>query len=115
MYHGAHVTSNQADLEVRCPAMESQVGDSRGLLTLQASYPFAEELVQIAAGDGDEFETLEERVAIVERFVEDAPVEVEPAELPVVDGRRICQFIDGEIGKRRGQRRISRDGRHGRI
>ena len=100
--HGAHVAGDQADLMVGGPAMECQIGDTGGLLSFQASDAFAEELVQVAAGDCDELEPFQKRVAIIERFVEDAPVEVQPAELAVVDGRRIGQFIDRKVGQGRG-------------
>ena len=85
--HGAHVAGDDAHLKVGCPAVKFQIGDAGGMLSFQAPDPLAEELIQIATGDTDELEPLEERVALIERFVEDTPVEIQPAQFAVVDGR----------------------------
>jgi hypothetical protein len=42
-----------------------------------------DEFVQVRAGDGQEFQTLQQRQPLVRRFVQDALVEFEPAELAI--------------------------------
>ena len=50
-----------------------------------------EVLVQIAAEDGEELDALEQRCPRVERLVQDPPVELEPAQLPVEVQRGVPQ------------------------
>ena len=52
------------------------------------------ELVEVAAGDGEELEAFEQRVAAVARLGEDAVVEVEPAQLAVGVPLR-CVEVEG--------------------
>ena len=49
-------------------------------LLLEARDADHEELVEVGAVDRDELQPLEQRVALVERFFEDAIVELEPRE-----------------------------------
>jgi hypothetical protein len=46
-----------------------------------------EELVKIGCGDGEEFDTFQEREVLAEGFIEDALVELEPGEFAIEVGR----------------------------
>jgi hypothetical protein len=63
-------------------------------LLLQAGDADFEELVQVGAEDGKKLDPLEQRVAGVARFLEDARIELEPAQFP----------IDVELGRMPGHR-----------
>jgi hypothetical protein len=48
------------------------------------------ELVEVRAENRKEFEPLEQRVSIVERFVQNPGVELEPAQLAIDEERRVA-------------------------
>ena len=77
--------ANQVQLVFRGPSLQPQVGHSRSPLPLQATDPFADELVEVRAGDAEELEAFRQRIARILGFVQDPPVEVEPTQLAVVD------------------------------
>jgi hypothetical protein len=56
---------------------------ARAELPLEPGHADHEELVEVRAEDGEEFHPLEEGHARVLRLFEDAPVELEPGELPI--------------------------------
>jgi hypothetical protein len=56
-------------------------------LLAQPRDPDLEELVEIAREDGEESSAVEQRVALVARFVEDAGVELQPGQLAVEVGK----------------------------
>jgi hypothetical protein len=60
-----------------------------GYLAAKSRNPDHVKLVQVGVEDRQEFETLEQRVSIVERFVKDPGVELEPAQLAIDEKRRI--------------------------
>ena len=60
-------------------------------LLLDRGDPDHEELVEIGPEDRDELEPLEQRVALVERLLEDAVVELEPRQLAVDVERRVVE------------------------
>jgi hypothetical protein len=53
------------------------------------------ELVQVRAEDREELHSLEQRVTLVERLVEDPAVELQPAQLAIDEQRMICHRSDG--------------------
>ena len=71
-------------------------GHARGGLQLQAADALHEELVDVRAGDGQELDALEQRVAVVLGLGEHAAVEVEPGELAIE-----VQLGAGQVGRRR--------------
>ena len=95
---------DQRQLDVGCPAVEGQVGHSSCLLAFEPADPFAEILVEIAGSDGNEFEPLEQRGAGIDRFVQHTPVEIEPAELAVVDFVGLADRIECQRGQVEGRR-----------
>ena len=72
-------------------AVRRRLDHPLGQLALQPCDPDHEELVQVVREDREELHPLEERVRRVERLLEHAAVELDPARLPVdeqsVDGR----------------------------
>ncbi len=94
--HGPHGSGNQGELVVRRPAFDGEIGHACGLLPFQPPYALAEELIQVAGGDGQKLEPLQEWRPVIEGLIEDAPVEVEPGQLPVVDCFGSAQFIQRE-------------------
>ena len=69
----------------------------------QAGHAHFEELIQVAGRDGKKFQPLEQRVASILRFFEDAAVERQPGGFPVdVVGRIVqCKASHGSAGTRR--------------
>ena len=49
----------------------------------QRGHPNHEELVEVRGDDGEELDPLEQRVVLAHRLIEHAPIEREPAQLPV--------------------------------
>ena len=58
-------------------------GDSAGELALETGYADHEKFVEIGADDGEKFEALDERILLVLRFIENARLKGEEAELAV--------------------------------
>ena len=77
-------------------------------LPLQAGHPDLVELVEIAAEDGEELQSLEEGGSGVERLVQHPAVELQPGELAVDVERRIPQIQRG--GRLYGELEVSHDG-----
>ena len=64
-------------------AVQRRLDHALGQLALQPCDPDHEELVQVVREDREELHPLEERVRRVERLLEHAAVELDPAQLPV--------------------------------
>ena len=60
------------------------------------AYALHVELVQIGAEDGEELHALEQRRALVQRLVQDAAVELEPAQVAVDPGVLQQVFLCGQ-------------------
>jgi hypothetical protein len=79
--------------------------DARRRLLLEAGHAHLEELVEVAAEDREELESLEQGSARVERFVQHTAIELEPRELavqiqrgvPKIDRGRRCFGLE-EVG-----------------
>ena len=69
-------------------------------LPLEPGHAHLEELVEVAAVDAEELEALEQRGARVERLVQHAAVELEPAQL-AIDVQRRMPDVEVEQGRRR--------------
>src|SRR5690606_2160346 len=83
---------DQDELFIRSPTVVREPDDTRGLLPLEAANPLLIELVQIAAGDGEEPHPFEQRNSRIARLVQHAPVEVEPAKLGIEVERRMVEW-----------------------
>src|SRR4029077_11777498 len=94
-----HRRGDRPELVLRGHAVRRALHDPGRKLLLQAGDPHLEELVEIAAEDAEELEPLQQRGTLVERLVEDAAVELEPAQLAVEVERRVP-----EIDRRRRRR-----------
>ena len=90
-HHLAHGAGDGADLGLGGHAVGGPLHDAGRHLLLEPGDPHLEELVQIAAEDGEELDALEQRCPRVERLVQDPPVELEPAQLPVEVQRGVPQ------------------------
>jgi hypothetical protein len=64
-----------------------------------------DEILKVGAGDGEELRALEQRVPVVGRFVEHAPLEREKAEI------RVEQVLRRVPLRRMGRRGVAREGR----
>ena len=62
---------------------------------LEGRHADHEELVQIGRGDGQELQSLEQRIRLVSRFIEDPVVEVQPAKFTV---RIILRIFEIDLG-----------------
>jgi hypothetical protein len=49
------------------------------------------ELIQVAGGDGQKFHTLEQRIIFIAGLFEDAPVKLQPLQVPIKIVTRIFQ------------------------
>ena len=89
------------DLLLRRAAVVGQLLHPGDRLLLEAADPLHEKFVEVRRGDGQELHPLEQRIALIQRLGEDAPVEREPGELAIEK-----QFGRLEIGvdayRRRG-------------
>ena len=94
-HHLAHGARDGAELGLRGHAVGGALYDARRDLLLEARDPYLEELVQVAAEDGEELDPLEQRRPGVEGLVQDPPVELQPAELPVQVERGVPQVGGG--------------------
>ena len=77
---------DRVDLGELLRGRQAVVGDDldmRGNLAAQTRHANHEELIQIAAGDRQEAEALQQRVVFVVGFLEHPRVEVEPGDFPV--------------------------------
>ena len=81
----------------RRPAVAGALGHAGAHLLLETGDADHEELAQVGAHDAEELQTLEERVAPVARLVEDARLELEEAQLPVEEERRVAQVGAGSF------------------
>src|SRR3546814_8313309 len=72
-----------SDLLGRREAVLARRGDTGGDLTLQARHPDHVELVEVRGGDRQEPQALEQRMALVLGFFEDALVECKPRDFAV--------------------------------
>ena len=106
--HGPHGFGHQLQLGIRRPALEIEIGYPRRFLPLETAHALAKELVQIAGGDGQILEPLQQRMPPVQRLVEHPPVEVQPRQFPVVDHLRRAQFVQ----RQRGQIHVGHVGAH---
>ena len=70
-------------------------------LLLDAGDANLEKLVEVRAEDGEEFDPLDQRLRWILRFFQDAPVELEPAQLAIDE-----IFRRGETVRRRRRDRI---------
>ena len=95
-HHRLHRPRDRRQMLLRRPAVQGQVGHAGCLLPLQTAHPLAKVLVQVAGGNGNELEPFQQRRARVDSLVEHPPVEIEPAQLPVVQLVRIAQFVQRE-------------------
>ncbi|CAN5805443.1 hypothetical protein BH20GEM3_BH20GEM3_15670 [soil metagenome] len=62
------------------------------LLPLQSPNAFLKKLVQVAGGDRQKAHPLQQRDAGVTRLMQDAPVEVQPPQLPIEVERRMVHI-----------------------
>ncbi len=80
-------------------------------LVAQSGDPDHEELVEVALGDAEELQPLQERPPLVARLLEDPRVEVEPGELAVQEGRERRPLGNGTVLLGRGRVVFRRLGR----
>ena len=95
----AHDHRDPRELVLRGQAVRRALGEPGGDLPLEAGHAHLEELIEVAAVDAEELEALEERGTGIERLVQDAPVELEPAEL-AIDIERRMPDVEVEQGRR---------------
>jgi hypothetical protein len=110
--HPPRGAGDEAQLHFGRPAVQGEVGHARRALAFEAADALAEILVQVAGGDGDKLQPLQQRRAPVDRLVQHAPVEVEPAQLAVVDLVKIADGVQRQ-GRQIEAGRISRVLRQG--
>ena len=79
------------------------IADARLHFLLQAAHADHEELIEIAADNGEKLESLEERHPGILSLFEDAPIEFEPAQLAADVERGVIQ-CKGRIGVQRHSR-----------
>ena len=94
--HHADRPCDQRELDIGRPAVERQIGNTGRLLALEAAHAFAEVFVQIAGGDRDKFQALQQWCARVNCLVQHAPVEVQPAQFAIVDLFGRTQLVERE-------------------
>jgi hypothetical protein len=94
-------------LLLRRTAVDRELLNARGNLLLEAADALHEELVQVRRRDGEEADPLEQRVAAILRFSEDATIERESGELAI-------EVDPGCVGLRVWQRRHRGRDRFGR-
>ena len=81
-----------------CVAVKPSIDTSsrrRALFAHQRGDANHEELVEIRADDREELDALEQRVRLVERLIEHALVELEPAQFAVDEQRGVLKVADG--------------------
>ena len=76
------------DLLLGCTAVHGELGHARDSLEFQSTDALHEKLVQVRAGDRQEFQALEQRIPIVVGLGQHASVESQPGQLPIeIQGR----------------------------
>ena len=88
-----HSRADLGQLLRRCPAVGRETLRPALLLQLQSPDPLHEELVEVAAEDGDELEPLEERNGRILRLGQNPGVELEPRELAIEEGRCLLRGV----------------------
>jgi hypothetical protein len=99
--HQARAPANGHELLLGVQAVGGDVFEAGAVLLEKRRDPHHEELVEVAADDGEELDALEQRVRRVEGLVEHALVELEPAQLAVDEQRGVGQ-LDGRRRRLRG-------------
>src|SRR5690348_12633046 len=83
IFMGVDDAPNRSQLLSWCHPVERSDGDASRDLLLDAGDTDHEELVEVGAEDREELDALEQRMALVHRFFEHAPIELQPAQLAV--------------------------------
>jgi len=92
---GVDEAADGGELLVGGRAVGGKDGDASGELLLDAGDADHKELVKVGGEDREELDAFEERMAGIEGFLEDAEVELEPAELAVDIRRLFGRRLDG--------------------
>lgn len=100
--------ADRPELILRGHAVGSPLYDSCSELLLEPGHPDLEELIQIAAEDAEKLEALEKGSALVQRFVENPAIELEPGQLSIQIERRMPEIEDRWLGRELGWRRYLR-------
>ncbi len=108
--HGPERLPDQAELLGGRAAVGRELTHPGCFLSFEAAVALAEKLVEVGRGDGQKAHALQQGDARIERLKEHAPVEVDPAQLPVEVQARIVQWTarrhrTGTGGLRHGKQR----------
>ncbi len=109
----AHDRRDRRELVLGRHAVGGPLDDARRRLLLEARDAHLEELIEVAAEDGHKLEPLEQRGSRVERLVQNAPVELEPGELPIEVEGWVADVDRGGSTRGRGLRRHADEVSHG--
>jgi hypothetical protein len=89
-------------LVLRRPAVGGELADAGGGLALEAAHALLEELVEVTRRDRGEKDAFQKGRPVVERLVQDPPVEVERTELAIeIEVRMVSRRILGNRARRR--------------
>ena len=84
-------------LRARAHPVRTEFGDARIQLSIEAGHPDHEELIQIGADDGEEFDALQKRIGSVPRLFQHAPLKTQQAEFAVDVETRIVEIPRGHL------------------